>query len=136
MGLYNEGLAIGSNRWDTSTIKLALVTASYTPDVDHKGYAAFSTQELSGAISGYTSGGVALATSFSVDDTNDALYLTVTADPNWASIASGSIRYGVIYDETNDLLIRWLDFVTTRTLSSSAVTIRFTNNRVVTKQAA
>lgn len=135
-GLYLVGQGIGTDDFVANTIKCALLTASYTPDVDHADYADISGFELSNSGTGYTTGGVTLTSkSESIDTTNDVVH-DLADDLAFGNLSSGSIRYAVVYDSTDDKLIRYIDFTTTRTLNGSAVTLEFTNGRVRTRQAA
>lgn len=136
MALYNEGFGLGSARYSTNTIKCALLTASYTPDVDHNGFAAVSSFELGTSDTGYTAGGETLTgKSTTIDDTNDVVH-DIADDVDFGALDNGSVRYAVIYDETADVLIRVIDFSTTRTLNGGNVALRFTNSRIRTRQAA
>lgn len=136
--LYNEGLAHGGTEWASNTIRCALLTASYSPDKDHKGWAAVSSYEL-GAAGGYTTKGgtPGILTSKTTvnDDTNDD-YAAGAADVAFGALTTGSIRYAVIFDDTDDLLLRVIDFTTTRTLNGSNVSLLFTNNEIITRAAA
>lgn len=134
MGLYNEGLAHGSARYLANVIKCALVTSAYSPNVDHNGYAAFSTNEY--ATSPYTAGGVALSSKvLNIDNTNDLVH-EEAADVSFGNLVSGTARYAIIYDEDADLLLRYIDFGSDKTFNGGSVTLRFTNSRVRTRQAA
>jgi hypothetical protein len=89
-----------------------------------------SPYELGTSGTNYTAGGATLANKTSVtDDTNDLGY-DGADDVEFSTLDSGSVRYAVIYDETANVLLRVIDFVTTRTLNGSDVFVRFANNRV------
>lgn len=98
---YNSGkvkLGDGSIDWDTDTIKMALVTTSYTPDIDsHDFWDDVSANEV-GASGSYSAGGVTLTASVTQDNTNDrAIY-----DANDVTITgfTGTFRYAVVYKST------------------------------------
>jgi len=74
---------------DTDTLKLALVTSSYTPSTAHDVWADVSTYEVSTG-SGYTTGGATLANPVVTTTTID--YDDVT----WASLTK-TFRYAVCY---------------------------------------
>jgi hypothetical protein len=82
-----------------ATVKLALVTSSYTPDVTVAGHSLWSdasANEISAAF-GYTAGGVTLGTLASTAITGG--YKFSSANGVWTASA-GSIaawRYGIIY---------------------------------------
>jgi len=74
---------------DTDTLKLALVTSSYTPSTAHDEWADVSTYEVSPG-SGYTTGGATLANPVVTTTTID--YDDVT----WISLTK-AFRYAVCY---------------------------------------
>lgn len=82
-----------------ATIKMALMTSSWTPDTSVTGnsvWADISANEIASG-NGYTSGGATLLTMQSVAITNG--YKFTSADVNWVA-SGGSIpawRYGVMY---------------------------------------
>lgn len=98
--IYNSAkgkLGDGSIDWNTDTIKMALVTASYTPDQDAHDFFNDVTNEIS-ASGTYTTGGVTLTCSVTIDNTNNrAIY-----DATDVSITSftETFRYGIIYKST------------------------------------
>jgi hypothetical protein len=82
-------LLTGAVDLDTDTLKLALVTSSYTPSTTHDEWADVSANEVATG-SGYTTGGVTLAgvaTTNSTVDYNDA---------TWTSLTK-TFRYAVCY---------------------------------------
>lgn len=90
-------LGDGSIDWNTDTIKMALVTASYTPDQDAHDFFNEVTNEISSSGT-YSTGGVTLTCSVTIDNTNNrAIY-----DASDVSITSftGTFRYGIIYKST------------------------------------
>lgn len=100
--IYNSAkgkLGDGSIDWNSDTIKMALVTASYTPDQDAHDFFNDVTNEIA-ANGGYPAGGVTLTCSVTIDNSNnraiyDATDLTITP-LNGAS----TFRYGIIYKST------------------------------------
>lgn len=83
--------------WQTDTIKIALVTSSYTPDKDTHQYFSDVTNELTGG--GYTTGGYTLANcTVTPDNTNDRAVFD--ADDVSISGITNTFRYGVIYKST------------------------------------
>lgn len=112
--IYNSakgGLGDGSIDWNTDTIKMALVTSSYSPNQDTHVFFSDVTNEIS-ASGTYPAGGVTLTCSVTIDNTNNrAIY-----DANDVSITSftGTFRYGVIYKSTGvastSRLIAIIDF--------------------------
>lgn len=93
-----KGLMNGSIDLDTDTIKVALVTATYTPDPDTHDFFDDITNEVSGT--GYTAGGATLANvSLTVDTTNNRVYLDAD-DTTWASSTITNARYAIVYKST------------------------------------
>ena len=124
-GWYNSGLRDVADRTIdlvADTIKIILVTSSYTPDKDHD-FADDLTNELSGT--GYTGGfnGSGRKTigskAFATDTTNDRVTFTFGA-VTWTAINAGSPKYAILVKEiTNDAatrLIAYLDLGTVTTL--------------------
>ena len=86
-----------------ATIKIALVTSSYTPNSNQAGeslWATISTNEIANG-NGYTTGGASLASMASNADTTDSPqgYYFTSASPAWTA-SGGNIpawRYAVMY---------------------------------------
>jgi hypothetical protein len=131
-GWYNSGLRDVADRTIDlvgDTIKLILVTSSYTPDKDHD-FASDLTNELSGG--GYTGGfgGAGRKTigskAFSTDATNDRVEFTFGA-VTWTALgaAAGNPKYAILVKEiTNDAatrLIAYLDLGTVVTNGSDVI---------------
>jgi hypothetical protein len=129
-GWYTSGLAdvtSGTIDLDTDTIKLILVTSSYTPDADHD-FASDLTNELSGT--GYTGGyaGSGRKTisgaAWSTDTGNNRIEFTFSA-VTWTAINAGNPKYAILVKEiTNDAasrLIAFLDLGTVVTNGSDMV---------------
>ena len=98
--IYNSAkgkLGDGSIDWNTDTIKMALVTSTYTPDQDAHDFFNDVTNEI-GASGTYSTGGVTLTCSVTIDNTNNrAIY--DAADVSITSF-TGTLRYGIIYKST------------------------------------
>ena len=110
---------------DTDTIKVALVTSSYTPDQDTHEDMADVTNEIAGG-SGYTTGGATLGSAAVTQDNTDNEGVFDAADVTW-STASITARGAVLYKSTgvaaNDLLICYFDFGSDQSSSSADFTI-------------
>lgn len=74
--------------WEDDTIKLALVTSSYTPSGAHTVWADVSGNEASGT--GYSAGGESLSGKSASNDKLDASDVTF-------STVTVTFRYGIIY---------------------------------------
>lgn len=82
-------LLTGAVDLDTDTLKLALVTSSYTPNIAHDKWADVSANEVATG-SGYTTGGIALANPVTTNSTVDY------DDIVWTSLTK-TFRYAVCY---------------------------------------
>lgn len=112
--------------FDTDTIKVALLTSSYTPNQDtHDYFDDVSANEVSGT--GYTSGGATLANK-SVTYTSGTNVTKFDADDvSWTS-STITARYAVIYDAspaTNATrpLLAYVDFGSDQSSSSGTFSI-------------
>lgn len=83
---------------DTDTIKVALCTSSYAPNIDTNTFFSDITNEV--AASGtYAAGGQALANkTLTVDTANDLVYLDAD-DTSWTGVTF-TYRYIVVYKST------------------------------------
>ena len=133
---YNFGkgeLINGGIDLDTDTIKVALVTSAYTPDIDLHDDFADITNEVVGT--GYVAGGQALATkSVTVDDTNDLAYFDAD-DVTWSS-STITARGAVLYKDTGtpatSTLIAYFDFGSDQSSSAGNFTIEWNASGILT----
>lgn len=97
------GLTKGNFNLSADTYVLTLITAGYTPNVNTDAlWSAVSANEL-GTASGYTAGGLVLAT---VTDTLTTATVTFTsANPAWGTFSAGPFRYGVIVRRAGGSLV-------------------------------
>ena len=101
-GKFLQGNADGSNQidWDTDavggSIRVALTTASYTPNVDSDQYwGVASGNEVTG--SGYNANGTPITTrSVTLDTTNNRVGL-IGDDTTWGTATISGIRYAVVF---------------------------------------
>jgi hypothetical protein len=123
---FKQGLMQGdydlSNGGDT--IKVALVTSSYTPDIDSHEDFADITNEVSG--DGYTAGGATLANQSVSKDTGDDEAVFDADDVAWEE-SDFTARRAIIYQDTGtpatSLLIAAIDFGEDKTASGGNFTI-------------
>lgn len=95
---YRKAALDGGIDLVNDTIKLMLVTASYTPDQDNHDFIDdVSANEVSS--SGYTAGGQALGTKTNTQDNTNDLGVFDAADLTWTAVTF-STRYGVLYKDT------------------------------------
>lgn len=99
--------------WATDTLKVALVTTSYTPDPDVDDFWNDVSANEVATGSGYTTGGVTLGTkSVSLITATNKVAL-IAADPSWTGLTK-AFRYGVCYADTagassTDPLLGYID---------------------------
>lgn len=111
--------------FDTDTIKVALVTSSYTPDQDaHDYWDDVSANEASGT--GYTAGGATLGSKTVTQDSATNKQTFDAADVSWTS-STVTARYAVIYKSTGTAstspLIGYVDFGSNQSSSSGTFSI-------------
>lgn len=111
--------------WVTDTQKCALTTAAYTPDQDVHDYWNDVTSEVTGT--GYTAGGVALASKTLTYDSATNKIVLDAADPSWSAATISGIRKAVFYKDTGvaatSKLWCWHDFGADQAVSSGTFTI-------------
>src|SRR5690349_15764137 len=84
--------------WDSDTIKVALLSSSYTPNQDsHDYWDDVSSNEVSGT--GYTAGGATLGSKTATYDSATNVVILDAADTVW-SASTITARYAVIYDDS------------------------------------
>lgn len=126
-GWYNSGIRDIADRtidFASDTLKLILVTSSYTPDADHD-FADDLTNELSGTgyVGGFAGAGrkTIASKAFSTDTANNRVEFTWGAT-TWSAISAGNPKYAILVKEiTNDAasrLIAYLDLGTVVTNGS------------------
>ena len=123
----------GSIDLDTDTIKVALVTSSYTPDQDADEFFDDVTNEVAGT--GYSAGGETLANkSVTVDNTNNLSKFDAD-DALWTT-ATITARGGVIYKSTGTAatspLICYIDFLADKTATAGDFKITFDSDGILT----
>lgn len=134
--LYGNFLLKALNKevdFDSDTIKVALLSSSYTPDQDaHDYFNDVSTYEVSGT--GYTSGGATLASKTATYDSATNVIVLDAADTTWAS-STITARYAVIYDSTGtastSALIGYVDFGSDQSSTNGNFTITWDSTGIV-----
>lgn len=134
--LYGSFLVKALNKevdYDTDTIKVALLTSSYTPDQDAHDYLNdVSTYEVSGT--GYTAGGNTLASKTVTYDSANNVIVLDAADTTWAS-STITARYAVVYDSTGtastSALIGYVDFGSDQSSTNGNFTITWDSTGIV-----
>lgn len=122
---FKKDIMSGAIDLDTDTIKVALVTSTYTPDIDaHEFYDDLTNEVANG--NGYATGGATLAdAAVTADDTDDEGVLDAT-DTAWAD-STITARGAVLYKDTTvastSPLICYFDFGEDKVSSSGTFTI-------------
>lgn len=123
---FKKKIMDGSIDLDTDTIKVALVTSSYTPDQDAHDFFDDVTNEVSGT--GYTAGGASLANKAVTADNTDNEGVFDADDVTWSS-SSITARAAVLYKSTGTAstspLICYIDFGADKVSSSGNFTIQW-----------
>ena len=122
-GLALQSLFNAEIDFDTATVKAMLLSSSYTPNQDTHRYKSDLSGEITGT--GYTAGGVTLASkTVAYDSTTNTLTLDA-ADPSWSS-ATFTARYLVVYIDTGTSstspLLTYTDFGADVSVSAATFT--------------
>jgi hypothetical protein len=135
--LYGQFLSQALNKeidWDTDTIKVALLTNSYTPDQDAHNYLDdVVANEVSGT--GYTAGGNTLANKTNAYNSATNVIVLDADDTTWSS-STITARYAVVYDATPATnatrpLIGYVDFGSDQSSSNGNFTITWDATGIV-----
>jgi hypothetical protein len=99
--LMKKTLDLINDTWKVALIndtwKVALLTSAHSFVATHDFWSDVSANQITG--SGYTAGGVALASKTVTTDDTDAEGVWDAADPSWAS-ATITARYAIVYKDT------------------------------------
>jgi len=134
--LYGNFLLKALNKevdFDSDTIKVALLTSSYTPNQDtHDYFNDVSTYEVTGT--GYTAGGITLASKTATYDSGTNVIVLDAADVTWSS-STITARYAVVYDSTGtsstSALIGYVDFGSDQSSTNGNFTITWDSTGIV-----
>jgi len=134
--LYGNFLLKALNKevdFDTDTIKVALLSSSYTPDQDAHDYLNdVSTYEVSGT--GYTAGGNTLGSKTATYDSANNVVVLDAADTTWSS-STITARYAVVYGSTGTSstspLIGFVDFGSDQSSTNGNFTITWDSTGIV-----
>lgn len=124
---FKKKVIDGSNINVTAdTIKVALCTSSYTPNIDTHVFFSDVTNEVTGT--GYTAGGATVTTpSVTVDTANDRAYFDAD-DTTWAS-STITARYAILYKATGSAatspLIGYIDFASDKSTTGDTFYIQW-----------
>lgn len=134
--LYGNFLLKALNKevdFDSDTIKVALLTSSYTPNQDtHDYFNDVSANEVTGT--GYTAGGITLASKTATYDSATNVIVLDAADVTWSS-STITARYAVVYDSTGtastSALIGYVDFGSDQSSTNGNFTITWDSTGIV-----
>lgn len=135
--LYGNFLKQALNKeidWDSDTIKVALLSSSYTPNQDTHDYLDdVSSYEVTGT--GYTTGGITLASKTSTYDGTNNVIILDAADVTWSS-STITARYAVVYDDSganaaSKPLIGYVDFGSDQSSTNGNFTITWDSTGIV-----
>lgn len=103
MDIYNtirKKIFDGGVNLPSDTIKVILVTTSYTPNLDtHEFLDDVNTNELANGT-GYTTGGVTLSNKATTVDTSNDQGVFDCDNPSWTFSAEKSFRYAIFYKDS------------------------------------
>ena len=116
----------------SDTIKVALVTSSYVPNIDTHDFFDDITNEVTSA--GYTAGGAALASpSITIDTSGDFAWFDAS-DTSWTGTTI-TARYAIIYKSTGTAstspLICYIDFGTDWVTSSETFYLQWASTGIL-----
>ena len=115
----------------TQTIKVALVTSSYTFDQEAHDYFDDITNEVTGR--GYTAGGATLGTKTCTEATRVTTF--DAADTSWASstiTARGAVVYYASGTASSSLLIAFIDFGADKSTDNRTLAIQWNASGIFT----
>lgn len=122
-----EHVAEGRVDLDTDTLKFLLTTVTYVPDQDAHDFRDDVTNEITGT--GYSAGGVTVASVTGTYDAASNEYRLDFADPSWGPGASITARVGVLYKARGgaasaDELIGYVIFDADQSVTNGTFTIQ------------
>jgi hypothetical protein len=134
--LYGNFLLKALNKevdFDSDTIKVALLSSSYTPDQDAHDYLNdVSSYEVTGT--GYTAGGNTLGSKTATYDSANNVVILDAADTTWSS-STITARYAVVYGSTGTAstspLIGYVDFGSDQSSTNGNFTITWDSTGIV-----
>jgi len=133
--VYNSAktdLLKGTVDYESDTIKVALVTSSYSPNVDSHAFFDDISNEVSGT--GYTAGGSTLLSKTVSQDNTDDEGVFDAANITWGSstiTARGAIIYKSTGVDSTSPLICYVDFGSDKSTSGSDFTIQWNSEGIL-----
>lgn len=130
---FKKFIMDGSIDLENDTIKVALVTSSYTPDIDAHDYFNDITNEVSGT--GYTAGGATLANKTVTQDNTDDKGVFDADDVTWTNstiTARGAVIYKSTGMDTTSHLIAYIDFGSDKISTAGTFAIQWNASGILT----
>lgn len=118
---------------DTDTIKVALVTSTYSPNIDTHDNFDDITNEVTGT--GYTAGGATLGSVTVTADTTNDRGVFDAADTSWSTstiTARGAVIYKSTGTSSTSKLIAYVDFASDITSTASTFSIVWNASGILT----
>ena len=129
---FRKKIMDGSIDLDTDTIKVALVTSTYTPNQDVHDFFDDITNEVTGT--GYTAGGTTLTTKTVTQDNTNDRGVWDADDANW-TVSTITARGAVIYKSTGvsstSALIAYIDFSSDKVSDGGTFTIAWSASGIL-----
>lgn len=129
---FKKKIMDGSINLASDTIKVALVTSSYTPDQDAHDFFDDVTNEVTGT--GYTAGGASLTSKTVTADNTDNEGVFDADDVTW-STSTITARAAVIYKSTGTAstspLIAYIDFGADKTSTAGDFKIQWNSEGII-----
>lgn len=129
---FKRDIMNGGIDLDTDTIKVALVTSTYTPDQDAHDNFDDVTNEVSGT--GYTAGGATLGSVTVTADNTDNEGVFDAADTSWTTstiTARGAVVYKSTGTASTSKLICYFDFTSDKSSSAGTFTIAWNSEGIL-----
>lgn len=132
---FKQGILAGDYDLDNAAVevKVALVTSSYTPNIDtHEDYADITNEVANG--NGYTTGGVVLANKAVTKDTTDDEGVFDADNAAWTDstiTARGAVVYVDTGTDSTSILIAYFDFGEDKVSSSGTFTIAWNAEGII-----
>lgn len=130
---FKKKIMDGSIDLDTDTIKVALVTSSYTPDQDAHDFFDDVTNEVSGT--GYSAGGATLANKAVTQDNTGNKGVFDADDVTWSTstiTARGAVLYKSTGTASTSALICYIDFGSDKSSAGGNFTIQWNASGILT----
>lgn len=130
---FKQKIMDGSIDLDTDTIRVALVTSSYTPNQDsHEDYGDITNEVANG--NGYTTEGAALSNKAVTKDNTDNEGVFDADDVTWAA-STITARGAIVYKDSGTAGTSWficyLDFGSDQSSSSGDFTIQWNSEGIL-----